>query len=149
MSRGSPQPDHFEHHIYHQSMQYYHKLHQNSLDPIEITILYNFRCSLEPETVACNRLWWGKGESTFVKFVLFVFCFALATPYYYYWLSIVTAVFKFVNEFKCKLTGNDILSVFDMVMILNFIKLPFAKSRKLKITTMSNTDNISLPVKSH
>ena len=46
MSRGSPQSDYFEHHIYHQSMQY-HTFHQNSLDLIEITILYDFRASLE------------------------------------------------------------------------------------------------------
>ena len=83
MSRGSPQSDRFENHAYHQSMQYHHELLQNSLDLVEITIFYNFRCSLETYAIPCFHpmhsshafvYYEKKRRKYFVYFVLFVFC---------------------------------------------------------------------------
>ena len=53
------------------------------------------------------------------------------------------AVSKHVLEFKCKLVGDEILSVFDMVMILNFVEFECSWLIKFKNITISNTDNIS------
>ena len=61
-------------------------------------------------------------------------------------MSMDIAVSKYVLKFNYKLIGDEILFVFDMVIILNFIKQLFSNLRKCKIITISYTDNISSPI---
>ena len=58
-------------------------------------------------------------------------------------MSMDDAVSNHLLECKFKLVGDEILSVFDMVMILNFLEFEYSCLMKFKIITISNTDNIS------
>ena len=51
-------------------------------------------------------------------------------------MSIDDAVSKHVLEFEYNLVGDEISSVFGMVMILNFIKQLCSNSTKFKVVTI-------------
>ena len=48
-----------------------------------------------------------------------------------------------MHGFKCKLNGDEIWAVVDMIMILNFSRTDIFKFKKIQMITTSTTNHIS------